>query len=172
VRVRGKVDRVDVAPDPPRFAVYDYKTGRAVSPAMVERGLSFQLPVYLLALQANGVGQPVAGAFYVLRRADEVRKTGYLGDESAWNGLGRRPEKFYPPADFVALLDQVKQNLLTIDRLIREGKFNPSVWEEDDAGCRYCHFAAICRYNATRQLNMEEQGGYYQPEASGTCHTT
>jgi len=147
--------------------VYDYKTGRPVSPTLVERGLSFQLPVYLLALQANGLGQPAAGAYYLLRRADDIRKAGYLGDQSALSGRGRRPDRFYPPADFVALLNWVQQNLLTIDRLIREGKFNPSLWEERDAGCRYCDFATICRYNATRQLNMGEGVEGYRPKAWG-----
>ena len=152
IRIRGKVDRVDRGDGV--FAVYDYKTGAAGSVAQVERGLTFQLAIYLLALQANGMGIPVAGAYYLLSRADQVRKSGYIGDEDYWDQKGRKPHKLYPSDTFERLLNWTEENIRAIDRFIEQGRFHPSIWDENDAGCRYCPYSHVCRYQANRQLNM------------------
>lgn len=55
LRLRGKIDRVDLSPDGTRARVLDYKTGRARSPRTADRlagGRALQLPVYRLAAQA------------------------------------------------------------------------------------------------------------------------
>jgi ATP-dependent helicase/nuclease subunit B len=80
VRLRGKIDRVDVLEDAASFAVIDYKLAdRPLALANVYHGLSLQLLTYLLVLQANGeelFGKPMtpAAAFYVklLRKLDNV----------------------------------------------------------------------------------------------------
>ena len=80
VRLRGKIDRVDVLEDAASFAVIDYKlSDRPLALANVYHGLSLQLLTYLLVLQANGnelFGRPMtpAAAFYVklLRKLDNV----------------------------------------------------------------------------------------------------
>lgn len=80
VRLRGKIDRVDVLENAASFAVIDYKlSDRPLPLANVYHGLSLQLLTYLLVLQANGqelFGQPMtpAAAFYVklLRKLDNV----------------------------------------------------------------------------------------------------
>jgi ATP-dependent helicase/nuclease subunit B len=74
VVLRGKIDRIDVAEhDGRRLAfVFDYKRSRqrTLNLAQVYHGLSLQLIVYLLGLEAAGrklTGQPItpAGAFYL-----------------------------------------------------------------------------------------------------------
>ena len=84
VRLRGKVDRVDLplegkgtAP----FAVFDYKTRNdSLYMAGVYHGLALQLLTYLLVLEANGAqlaGRPLtpAAAFYIkLMRSIELLK--------------------------------------------------------------------------------------------------
>lgn len=85
VRLRGKVDRVDVPPKAAAetpCAVFDYKAKcRQLSLPEVYHGLALQLLTYLLVLQANGAklaGRPLApfAAFYVqLLRGIESLKT-------------------------------------------------------------------------------------------------
>ncbi len=70
VAFRGRIDRVDHAPDGSLAAVYDYKTGRpqgvdAEDP--VDGGRKLQLPVYALAARAQGA--TAARAFYWNTRA-------------------------------------------------------------------------------------------------------
>jgi ATP-dependent helicase/nuclease subunit B len=81
LRLRGKIDRVDLLEDQAAFAVIDYKlSGSQLSLDRVYHGISLQLLTYLLVLQANG--QQLAGkkltpaaAFYVklLRQLDDVK---------------------------------------------------------------------------------------------------
>ena len=166
ILIRGTVDRVDQ--DDETFVVYDYKTGSAVSVAQRERGLSFQLAIYLMALEQNGLGRPVAGAYYLLSSPDQIRKSGFLGDEAFWVGKGRRPHRLYPTEQFRAILDWTADNLRAIDRYIQRGRFHPSLWDENTAGCRYCAYAEICRYQATRQLNMQiAEDTCYRPTPFG-----
>jgi ATP-dependent helicase/nuclease subunit B len=74
------IDRIDIVQDRAEAAVIDYKlSGGSVSVQAVYHGLSLQLLVYLLVLQASGqqlAGRPLtpAAAFYVkmLRRLSDV----------------------------------------------------------------------------------------------------
>ena len=55
VRLRGKIDRVDLLENQAAFAVIDYKyRGSSLALDWVYHGLSLQLLTYLLVLQANG----------------------------------------------------------------------------------------------------------------------
>ena len=54
LRLRGRIDRIDVSPDGRRARVLDYKTGRARSPKTPDRlgkGRALQLPIYRLAAE-------------------------------------------------------------------------------------------------------------------------
>lgn len=76
--IRGKIDRVDLAPDPRSnqalCVVIDYKSGgRRLDDCLLEHGIQIQLPAYLAALrnladpsEALGTGRLIpAGVFYV-----------------------------------------------------------------------------------------------------------
>ncbi|HEX3357032.1 MAG TPA: PD-(D/E)XK nuclease family protein, partial [Tepidisphaeraceae bacterium] len=81
LRLRGKIDRVDLLEEQAAFAVIDYKlSGNQLSLDRVYHGISLQLLTYLLVLQANGeklAGKKLtpAAAFYVklLRQLDDVK---------------------------------------------------------------------------------------------------
>jgi ATP-dependent helicase/nuclease subunit B len=78
--VRGSVDRVDLLPDGQHAAVFDYKmSAGALAMQDVYHGLSLQLLMYLLVLQASGeklAGKPITpvAAMYLplLRRMNDV----------------------------------------------------------------------------------------------------
>ncbi len=85
LRLRGKIDRVDLVADQAAFAVIDYKYhGDSLSLDWVYHGLSLQLLTYLIVLQRNGRKladrklTPVA-AFYVqlLRHLEKVKHPDY-----------------------------------------------------------------------------------------------
>jgi superfamily I DNA/RNA helicase len=174
IRIRGIIDRVDIDEEYQRFAVYDYKTGGYATVKKIERGISFQLPIYLRAVaQQENLHTPAAGAYYVLKKVKEVGKKGYLGiwdalkDEYKYKKDGsvkQPPAGFYSAEDYQRLEAFVIENIKTIDECIRSGKFNPSIWEEKDALCQWCKYKFICRYNASHQLNMKNQDGHYHPK--------
>lgn len=63
---RGRIDRVDLAPDPEGGAlcvVLDYKSGqRRIDPLLLEHGIQIQLPAYLAALSQMSDPSGVLGA--------------------------------------------------------------------------------------------------------------
>lgn len=66
VRLRGKIDRVDLLEEEAAFAVIDYKlSGETLELRRVYHGLSLQLLTYLLVLARSGEKLTPAGAFYV-----------------------------------------------------------------------------------------------------------
>ena len=80
VQIEGRVDRIDLSIDSKLFVVYDYKFGAVPAGSLIRQGLSFQLPVYLLAiadfLKDKGCKIGAAG-YYQLKSTHEVKKTGY-----------------------------------------------------------------------------------------------
>jgi len=49
IRLRGRIDRVDLAADGPGWQVVDYKSGSTPGPKDMKNGTSLQLPIYLWA---------------------------------------------------------------------------------------------------------------------------
>ena len=62
VRLRGKIDRIDLLPAAGRtyFRVIDYKSGSSPGKGEVEGGLALQLPLYALAVERVGLAGPDA----------------------------------------------------------------------------------------------------------------
>ena len=78
VLLRGRIDRIDVAPDR-AFMVIDYKTGGSRSNlADITAGKALQLPLYIRAVETL-TGLQAAGAYYTLRRGEIRDPTGLLG---------------------------------------------------------------------------------------------
>jgi ATP-dependent helicase/nuclease subunit B len=73
LRLRGKIDRIDVSLDGSRARVLDYKTGRLRGSAKADRlgkGRSLQLPIYRLAAEAILAGRGGPGSAAVIEEAE------------------------------------------------------------------------------------------------------
>lgn len=141
---RGKIDRVDVGPQPPagepqQFAVYDYKGNDGVTPQAIENGCDFQMPFYVYgARQAVLGGQdPPAEcarwAYYRYKTTVKLCRT-----------VERDGNKYYGPVEHY-LVEAAKKAYQHVHN-IRAGKFevNPKLCSS------YCDFNAICRHTASR----------------------
>jgi ATP-dependent helicase/DNAse subunit B len=84
VLVRGRIDRVDVGPGG-EAVVYDYKSSRAPEPNNWVGERSFQIPLYMRALQALPDAREVVGGFYQPLSGRDLRARGVLAAEE---GLG------------------------------------------------------------------------------------
>ena len=86
VRFRGRIDRVDVAPDGSRVVVYDYKTGssRAYDPIAqgdpVAGGKKLQLPVYALAAEQHHQISDAHAYYWFTRFEGDDALVGYPAD--------------------------------------------------------------------------------------------
>lgn len=140
VRIRGRVDRVDAHPlDGSRFVV-DYKTGAVPSKSRIGTGEALQLPLYLLALQAEG-GSAVLGGAYV-SPAEEGRSGVVL--EEAVDDVGSVSSgcRELTAAEAAALYDGTRQLAVQAAEDMRRGLIAPRA---DRACPHWCGLGAACR---------------------------
>ena len=130
VYFRGRIDRIDVAPDG-RFRVVDYKTGRLAGRDQdLGGGTALQLPVYLLAA-SQLLGAPVDAGEALYRRvgAGGKRSVRFAGDR--WRESG----------------DEFARVVETTTRGIEEGLFFAPAGDDT---CRYCDFKIACTAGSAR----------------------
>ncbi len=151
IKVSGQIDRVDVASDNTLIA-YDYKLSTGSTKDDIKSGRSLQLPIYLEALERLLLPRhPIAGGgYYVIRGGNERRNKG-LHRASAL-----QYSKIHPKANSVLSDDEwqrIRADVIAkiwdfLDHM-RAGEFgvNPS---EKEKTCRFCDFAAVCRYDRYR----------------------
>lgn len=155
LRLRGRVDRVDVLPDG-RFAITDYKTGIS-HPALKDilAGRALQLPLYIRAVETLTGMQGVAGTYYTIKRG-EVRNRPVFWDAAMKDCFGCFPGSRQSSVEDVRAL--VENSLALAGEYlagIRGGRFPP----RSDAGpCpAYCGFATVCRFDGLRLLAAREE---------------
>jgi ATP-dependent helicase/nuclease subunit B len=153
IRIRGRVDRVDVLPDG-RFMITDYKTGTS-HPLFkdIVAGKALQLPLYLRAVETLTGMEGVAGTYYTLRRG-EVRNRPVFWDAGLKDCFSCYPGSRQGGVEDVrelveTTLSWVREYLAGI----RGGCFPP---RSDAGSCpAYCGFGTVCRFDALRLLSAE-----------------
>jgi len=147
VKIRGKIDRVDINHKEKTFKVVDYKLGgRKPTTDDLLNGISLQLPLYMFAakeiikVQLHQDYAPAGAEIFSLKNKD--------GD------FGKFPinisDKKLPPAEGSTVYDElIKITLAAIEKYVEQigqGKFNLSVLKDrENAVCRYCGFKPVCR---------------------------
>lgn len=147
LRFRGRVDRVDTDPtDEQRFVVIDYKSGRKPSGTLIDKGLDFQLPIYVQAVQARGPSHCVKAYYYAVLNEDaksrEPKRGPYYSDSPAdprWETVTRP-------------LLAARLNAMADGQFVTDPQGDP---------CKYCDFQRICRYSEAR---FERKAGDTQEE--------
>ncbi len=143
-RIRGYIDRFDIMrEDEETVYVYDYKTGRMPTSEMVKKGLSFQLPAYMVALKTNLQFRAITAAFYALKR-DVFLKENPLKQRmnDHWEGMKG------VDISGVALIDEYADHLV---QLLEEGYFHHST---DEVLCPYCEFRYACYRDMRRMKHL------------------
>src|SRR5262245_12134761 len=140
VTFRGRIDRVDRAPDGSRYFVYDYKTGSpadltGITDDPVLKGRRLQLAIYATAVQRSFPDAEVGAHYWFTRERDDEAFAGFvLGDVETARlhdalgtivgavAAGQFP--MYPGAD---------------------GYFGPD-------NCRWCAFDRVCPRDRARRF--------------------
>jgi ATP-dependent helicase/DNAse subunit B len=149
VRVRGKIDRIDVKPESNRFKILDYKLGgKKPTVKELQTGISLQLPLYLyvskklIEAELNKNYDPAAAIIYSLKlNKDEFGK-------KIVHTLSSR--KNIDEEDLIKsneeLINICNEFIPAYVDKIADGKFNLSRLEDrDNKVCRFCDFKSICR---------------------------
>jgi len=136
IRLRGTIDRIDLAEDGGRVLIIDYKSGSESSlPTLKQymQGRSFQMMTYLLAARELLDAQQIGGAFLSLRDAKS--------SDVLW--LDELPEGVSGKA-----LDSEtgKAALARYVRQARAGDFSAESNGMEEGKCHlYCDYAHLCR---------------------------
>ena len=132
IALRGKIDRVDRAPDGSRLVVIDYKSGssysfRKLGEDPVKRGELLQLPLYAVAAR-SAYGEVPVRAFYWF--AIEQQSYDYKGYEVDDRVMGRFKEVLG------VILDGLEAGVFPS----HPGQRSLDSFES----CRYCPYEAAC----------------------------
>jgi ATP-dependent helicase/nuclease subunit B len=147
VKVRGKIDRVDINEKDGTIKIVDYKlSGNRPRQNDLISGLSLQLPLYLYAAkeliksQLNKNYDPFGAEIYSLKFNQKD-----FGSKLA--GIGRSKNDKDKMVNLAE--EMIKICIESISKYVEEissGKFNLSRLEDrENKVCRYCNFRSICR---------------------------
>jgi hypothetical protein len=153
IRVRGRIDRIDVGRRAGRevFAVIDYKTrsGRQFDLSDVEAGRALQLAIYTSAMRRSGLLDPDASpfqmAYWSLTLAGCV-----VGLKGKNKGLPILEPQLV--SDIESTLNNV---LPKIAQRLRAGQF-PVINDNEECG-KWCPYSMTCRVRQVRSLQNERQ---------------
>src|SRR6185436_1570085 len=151
IKVSGQIDRVDVATDNTLIA-YDYKLSMGSTKDDIKSGRSLQLPIYLEALERLILPnhQIAGGGYYVIRGGNERRNRGlHRATQLQYSGISNRVLGVMSDEEWQHIRDDVIAKIWDFLDYMRAGQFavNPS---EKKKTCRFCDFAAVCRYDRYR----------------------
>ena len=143
VRLRGVIDRVDVAPDGRRAVVRDYKTGSSRPEhggARWQAEDQLQVPLYMLAVRELLGLEPVAGLYQPVGGNDLRARGVFVEGEVSTTSLvptdGREREQVTEE------LEAARATTIALAARLRAGELTPCPETCSRDGCRY---PAICR---------------------------
>ncbi|MGH9763988.1 MAG: PD-(D/E)XK nuclease family protein, partial [Blastocatellia bacterium] len=150
-RIRGRIDRADIAADG-TVTAYDYKLSRGPSVNDMREGRDVQIALYLEALERLLLpGRPIAGGgYYALRGGKSRRNNGmYRRRMAAYTNIRSANASSLDDEDWSKLRSEIIERIWTyIDRM-RSGHLQPTPSLEKKT-CAICDYAAVCRYDVFR----------------------
>ncbi len=153
VKLRGKIDRIEINETEKKFNVVDYKlSGAKPSRAEIREGLALQLPVYLLAAEKllKGKYAPEGMFIYSLKYSED--KFGKLTLITSHFLTPEEKKASLTPYDIISEVLNEKLNEYVTN--ISLGKFPVSnVKNRENTVCKYCDFRSVCRVDASALRN-------------------
>ena len=145
IKLRGKIDRIDINKNENTFEIIDYKTGsKRVSKAEIEEGLSLQLPIYvwaakeLLLNRTEKEFNPIAMTIYSLKFQKDK-----FGKNPVFLKRGNNVNYSEIINEYV---DIALEHVRTAVHSIRKGEFPVTPFLDNrEKACRFCNYNMICR---------------------------
>ncbi len=148
VKIRGRIDRIDLSEDEKEFMVLDYKTGnRQELGKKIREFKNFQLPIYLKAAEEllktpKNTPQPKAALLIDLKEMKSP--TGIFQKENKKRlGIQSHTKSFFQEEEWNIYKAKLDKTFLEIHEKILSGDFRPL----PDPCDPYCDFKNLCRYH-------------------------
>jgi ATP-dependent helicase/DNAse subunit B len=156
VLLRGRIDRVDIAPDGTVIA-YDYKLSKGANVTDMREGRDLQIGIYLTALEQLFLrGHPIAGGgFYVLRGKQDRRNRGlYRMSFNDYTKLSGSIAATLTDDEWQQVRREMEARMWEFIDGMKVGSFRvkPSAPKET---CPRCDFSSVCRYETFRIRGKE-----------------
>ncbi|MDL0130398.1 PD-(D/E)XK nuclease family protein [Halobacterium salinarum] len=140
VEFHGYIDRIDVSIDDaePAIQLFDYKTGSTPAMTTTTGGTTFQLPLYLRAVEQVLDSEltdfaDIAATYYQTKPPNGINQP---------NGI---EEKFDSTTELQRFLTEVlPERLQTLTTAIEHGRFQTTLLTENEANCEYCDYRRSC----------------------------
>ena len=152
VKLRGKIDRIDIDEKHNVVKIVDYKLGGTKPSATdLQRGLSLQLPLYLFAAkelinaQQKKDLQPFGTEIYSLKYSSKDFGKKLVGGRNVRN---KETDEFYEKRKYESeqMIETCLKSIKKYVSAISIGVFHLSDLEDREKKvCNYCNFKAICR---------------------------
>lgn len=166
LKIRGRIDRVDVSEDGKHFIVFDYKSGDGNNISRdIKNFKSFQLPLYLLAMEkqvhkglsterlkapTSGIDShsptPSHALGGMIISMKELKINQGLFQKEATNpwSLNKRGSFWFAQEEWHAYFQKLNDEILNLYQSMLSGDFRT----RPDPCDPYCDFATLCRYHA------------------------
>jgi ATP-dependent helicase/DNAse subunit B len=147
---QGQIDRVDVNEREGVAVAYDYKLSQGAKIEDIETGRQVQIPIYLAALEQLFLPDyELAGGGYYKLKARGPRLNQGIYRRMFIDCTDTTRATHVDDADFTRLRRQVEKRIWEAIDGMRGGHFRvkPS---RGKTTCKFCDYAAVCRYDAYR----------------------
>jgi ATP-dependent helicase/DNAse subunit B len=160
LRLRGQIDRVDLARDGTAIA-YDYKLSKGPSLGDMEEGRALQLHIYLAALEKLLLrGSEIAGGgYYTIKGGSARRNQGlYRVEMKDYTAVGKTTTSSLAEGEWKRVRAEMESRIWEFVDGMRAGRFEvePSA---PDISCPHCDYSAVCRYEKFRIRRKQAGGG-------------
>ncbi|HED07943.1 MAG TPA: hypothetical protein ENI57_07500 [Ignavibacteria bacterium] len=148
VKIRGKIDRIELNEGKDKFQVVDYKlSGKSPTLKNLREGIALQIPLYLYAAkelikaQIEKDSKPAGGKIYSLK---------YKSDKFGKKLVKPFNKRNFDETELIEenekVIEECIENIKRYVRHITEGKFNLSTLSNRESEiCRFCGFKSVCR---------------------------
>jgi ATP-dependent helicase/nuclease subunit B len=159
--LRGRIDRVDLAPDGHGAVVRDYKTGKNVATAReFARKGTLQIQLYMLAVRRVLGLEPIAGLYQPLGASDPGKRRARglaLADDPRTEALALVRTDRRPQEEFEQALDDAEARAAAAAARMRNGDITRDPLNGECP--KYCTFQPICRLERALGVVGRENGG-------------
>lgn len=161
--LNGKIDRIDIDPKTGQVAVYDYKTGSIAgkNATPIARGLSFQLPVYILAVEQllNLDTEVVYGGYYQVKDAQNCKREGAIADPQKYPFIENRSKAALPnrysevdgkKLTFDELIEFSRKTALAKQKELFNAQFTHTKYPDDTMCKSFCDYRRMCQKHVAK----------------------
>jgi ATP-dependent helicase/nuclease subunit B len=159
VRLRGKIDRIDVGDG--GFTIIDYKSGNSKKMKDIERGTSLQLPLYLRVAEdlLRSIHHDLKGVAALYHKVTELESKRELGlavksymtthfEKMRGHGLVESE------GELQELIDRTVEKTKAYVQGMSEGKFGLADKDLIKQSCTYCSYYNACRVKEAKDFDV------------------